>query len=339
MSQSDGVKLVSAGYKVLRHIAAGSSSKKIELGNPCLCRFCGCSDRRRFRNEAHIFPEALGNHWVLSADECDDCNHKFSAYEGAISACLGPFLTLDGVRGKNGIRQTGRTHGPTQIQRAVEGGRPTFSIAVRDLPVPMQLSTSGGTELDIPIARESFCPRHAYKALCKMAYSLLPDEELTNFSELRNWLLDTTDNEDFPILEVALSVATVGDAPEMVTGTLLRRIAPDDHIPYIQFVFTTGSLSLRIDLLSDHKDDHLPCLQVGAIDHRWHLIVRSSDGAELTWDYSEPELFNWSGTENALQPIESVSFTFDASTCHGTFKPIFRDSPLLFRKVRAGGRS
>ncbi|MEJ7597549.1 MAG: hypothetical protein WKG01_06530 [Kofleriaceae bacterium] len=165
---------------------------------------------------------------------------------------------------------------------------------------------TGNIGLTFPIATESFRPRHAYKALSKMGFSLLPAEEVTNYEQLRAWLLEPDDTIDFPVLEVALSFAMVGNSPEFVSGTLLRRTAPNDIVPHILFVFTAGSVCLQIDLRSDHREDHIPCSEVGAIKLRWRTGVRSTDGADsIDWEYSEPTYFNWSSTNNEPQPIES----------------------------------
>ncbi|MER8349333.1 HNH endonuclease, partial [Acinetobacter baumannii] len=46
------------------------------------CRFCGKrSPEVIFNSDAHVFPEALGNHTLVSEFECDRCNNIFSDYE------------------------------------------------------------------------------------------------------------------------------------------------------------------------------------------------------------------------------------------------------------------
>jgi hypothetical protein len=63
---------------------------------------------------------------------------------------------------------------------------------------------------------------------------------------------------EFPRLEVGISFASIGNAPPLTSGTLLRRRDPADVVPHILFIFTAGSVCFQIDLMSDHLEDHLP---------------------------------------------------------------------------------
>jgi hypothetical protein len=44
------------------------------------CKYCGKTviDGATYNEEAHAIPESLGNKTIISADECDCCNDKFS---------------------------------------------------------------------------------------------------------------------------------------------------------------------------------------------------------------------------------------------------------------------
>jgi hypothetical protein len=44
------------------------------------CRFCGKHhDASIFQKDAHIIPHFMGNKYLVSNFECDDCNSSFSA--------------------------------------------------------------------------------------------------------------------------------------------------------------------------------------------------------------------------------------------------------------------
>ena len=58
---------------------------------------------------------------------------------------------------------------------------------------------------------------------------------------LANWLRTPDDREDFPVLEVALSFASVGNAPPYAYGALLRRAVATD-------VVTVGSDEGHVEL-------------------------------------------------------------------------------------------
>lgn len=74
------IKLVLGGrYEFLCEVKGSIGGGHICIGDKGACRFCGTRESSRFRKLAHTMPEALGNKWIFSRDECDDCNtQKFS---------------------------------------------------------------------------------------------------------------------------------------------------------------------------------------------------------------------------------------------------------------------
>ncbi len=102
----------SSAYSLIQTVQAAKGEGPIWLGSKGACRYCGKFEGGgRFKKEAHAFPEARGNKWVFSHDECDSCNKVFSRCEDALATMSGPILTLGGTPGKrNKVRQTGATN-------------------------------------------------------------------------------------------------------------------------------------------------------------------------------------------------------------------------------------
>jgi hypothetical protein len=277
---------------------------------------------------AHAFPEALGNKWIISRDECDRCNQAFSKYDDAIAKAVSPFLTLGGVKGKsNKVRKTGRSEGESVISRhgGADGQRINMFANNADPAQHVSVTAEGILRMTMPVANVPFKPRRAYKALVKMGVALLPDEELNHYTKLRAWLLDIDDKVDFTNLDVGLSFASVGNAPPVAVGTLLRRIDPDDLVPHILFIFSAGSICLQIDLMSDHLEDHLPPVLVGSINIGWSNVIDDPDGAaKIAFRYGKPVHVNWSLVESKPQPVKAIIFDFNPQTSIGSLSPIFR---------------
>ncbi|MGY8681268.1 HNH endonuclease [Bradyrhizobium sp. UFLA05-153] len=115
-----GDPVLGGRYSLLAQVKGSIGGGKVFLGTAGRCRYCRETNPARFRMVAHTFPEALGNKWVISRDECDGCNQTFSIYDDAIARAVSPFLTLGGVKGKsNKIRQTGRSEGDAVISRRI----------------------------------------------------------------------------------------------------------------------------------------------------------------------------------------------------------------------------
>ncbi len=209
LPRDSGVVMRSTTYRIVHNVMAGIGNEPTRLGTAGTCRYCGTTDRKRFRKKAHTLPEGLGNKWLFSLDECDDCNNQFSRYEGALTASVGALLTLGGVKGKgNGVRQTGRSAGPAYVEHSIRDGRRSLSTIINGLDAQFGRNPrTGATLFTFPIATERFRPVDAHKAVLKIGYALLPDDERDQYEGLRRALLDHT--------------AAVGDG-HAGRGTLVR---------------------------------------------------------------------------------------------------------------------
>jgi hypothetical protein len=122
-----------------------------------------------------------------------------------------------------------------------------------------------------------------------------------------------------------MSFGSIGNAPPLVSGTLLRRVKLDDVVPHILFIFCAGSVCFQIDLLSDHKEDHIPPVPRGSVKIQYSIVIPGSeDHGSIKIEYGEPVHLNWSSSKSAPQPIKTMVLDFDPRTTQGKFTPIFR---------------
>lgn len=322
--------LVSTPYRILSIVQGSPGTPKVALGKKGLCRFCGETDLKRFRKIAHTFPEALGNKWITSLDECDICNHLFSPYEDAIAKAVSPILTVGGTLGKgNKVRQTGRSAGNSVINhsRRTDGKRHlSFFTKVDDLKrFGTANLTTGCLQLDMPIAGVPFVPRLAYKALVKMGLSILPVEELQNFQGLLDWIRHPEREVNFARLNVGLSFGSIGNAPPLAVGAAVKRTDIDSNWPYMFFFFCAGSVCFQIDLKSDRFDGEWPPLGPKSISLKWTNVLADNEGNNgIRIEYGEPIQFDWSSSTSKPQPVEKLILIFDPRTQHGSMTPIMR---------------
>jgi len=77
--------------------------KGLKLKKDRVCRFCGKKwGEVSFKGDAHILSNLLGNRYLMSDFECNDCNKLFGQYEDHKSKYLGMSRTVMLVRGKEG---------------------------------------------------------------------------------------------------------------------------------------------------------------------------------------------------------------------------------------------
>ncbi len=216
-------------YAIVAMVQGSLGQPGVTLGTKGSCRFCGETDPRAFRNVAHTLPEAFGNKWVTSLDECDACNARFGAYDDALVKSMGAILTVGGTQGKgNKVRQTGRTDGPASIRHRIVDVQRSISMRANGTPFGDHLGVNfktGEFVFRISGGTERFVPAKAYKALVKMAVALLPDDELPNFTKIIAWL-GSPDDDLLPHMVVGISFSIIGNSPPLLAAALLRRASP-----------------------------------------------------------------------------------------------------------------
>lgn len=324
----EGTAVLGGRYRVHRQVRGSLGGGRVTVGTRGTCRFCHRGPGATFRKVAHAIPEALGNKWVVSLDECDNCNELFSRYEGALADAVAPLLTLGGTRGKgNAIRQTGRSKGSSVLTRVDAAERPRISMFAQgfDTRDVVSVDPRGRLVLNMPIAGVPFRPRNAYKALCKIAYGIMPEADLPHYDKLRRWLQTPDDGLHFPFLDVGLSTGSVGNAPPLAVATLLRRVNPRDVVPNLLFILCAGSVCLQIDLMSDDLEEHVPPVAMGAVNIKWANVIADEEGLNaVRIDYGSPVHLDWAGYGTEPQPIERVKLSFDTRTTEADLEPVMR---------------
>jgi hypothetical protein len=315
-------------YELIASELVDLEPEKRFIGARTRCRFCGDEERSAFggKKHAHTFPEALGNKQLFSLDECRSCNGKFSIYEDALCKAVGPFLSLGGVKGKKGVRQTGRSDGEFIIQHRHRGVQ-------RHVSVKAQKPSGDFVEIDprtgiakirIPVQGDKFVPRYAFKALLKIAISLLPEEELVHFSGVVESLQSRDIVPAVEPLQVGFSFSYIGNAPPVLAGMLYRRTDASVAKPYLISIFVAGSVCFQIWVRSDGRDEHVP--KIGRLGCRYTSKFPLPEGGYLSIRYSDPLQFDWSSLHPELQPFEAFDLAFNTLTKEGVYTPIPRGS-------------
>ena len=305
------------GYELVSHYQGCLGSQEIILGSRGPCRFCSATNPKKFRTKSHTIAEGLGNKWLISLDECDDCNKKFQLYDDALCKSVGVILTLGGVLGKkNKTRKTGRTKDGHNIRHIKDDNGRHISFGALDLSKLSSLTGTtlsfGGKSLTLhyPSPPEYFIPSNSRRRLLKIG-------------KLLSWIQNPQNEEDFPVLEVAFSVGNLGNSPQIASVSILRRKIDNSGAFHSIAVICVGSCCWALDLKPDLLDNHLPPILSGAIKINWSTILGIEPNT-MEIKYRDLTHFNWADNNSRLTPVEALKISFNYETTEGVFIPKYR---------------
>jgi hypothetical protein len=285
-------------YEVIVQQRAAFGEQPVKLGTPGRCRYCGVADNLKFQEVAHTFPEALGNHWLISLDECDDCNRKFSVCDAALAEAVGSILTISGTPRKHDpTRKFGRSNRAVSVMHERRDGKRHQSVRMKGVAEELGFRIGRSGEfwrIRIPMPDVAFVPARAYKALAKMGFALIPEEELRHFESERKWLLGLSDDESVRDHHVVGSFGSIGNAPPLVTGCLLRRRDPTVPLPYMLFVGCMGSICMQTAIRADVLDDHVPPDAACQVNLQWVNVIGGPAPPVFRIVYDHRVVWEWS---------------------------------------------
>lgn len=253
---------VSNHYDILYNIHLDQQiNQKFYLGEKYnKCRFCGKSSPEvTFENDAHAFPEFIGNKYVLSHYECDMCNAQFSrTIEADMANLMNISHVIEGVPGKKRRIPIYQRSGPT-LQ---SDGK---NIVIKNMEkLPDCLLNSKQFSISLP--NPAFVPIAVYKCLTKMALTIMPEEELHNFSNTFEWINELKHDNSRFVFDSLLLVYSESETPLPLRATLFKRkhnVQKD--IPYNIFRLTYATFSFQIyiplcslDNNKSYKAEQLP---------------------------------------------------------------------------------
>ncbi|MUG28057.1 HNH endonuclease [Aeromonas salmonicida] len=238
--------------------------QKIKTGEKGKCRYCGQKEGSvQFQKIAHSFPELIGNKFLFSLDECDECNEFFDKnLENHLANYLGIFRTTHKVNGKNGVPKFKGSNGERieNIDNNIVIIEPEDSNALESLTEENILSIS--------VEKSTYIPIQVYKCFVKMALSILPETELSKFKDTIDWVrFDIRPKQyDTSFLKIYRTFITGIPPLDNIRCMLFKRKSPSESLPYIfciiQFKFYTYQFILPFSkkdrLLSPSKLNFVP---------------------------------------------------------------------------------
>lgn len=234
------------------------------IGSPInkKCRFCGKNEEEvSFEKIAHVFPESIGNSCLASNYECDDCNQYFgNMIENEYGNYFSLYHSIMQIRGKRGIPEC-KFKIPCP-KRTDECADHCFKLSfVDDKPaifvckeVDSQYVNLSGNSVTISKPVGKCCPIAVFKAIVKMAITVMPVEELPLFTNTIKWIRNP---EHFNLyngkkLLVRYQMIPGFNVTKYPHYCLFRRKKDVFDKPYLLFNLTYGCFSLFIEVPRDY---------------------------------------------------------------------------------------
>ena len=237
------------------------SNKKIRT-----CRFCGKSEPTvTFRKKAHVFPESIGNKILFSNYECDFCNEFFgNGIENEYGNFFQFYHTLSGISGKRGIPKLKSSHGQLDLQgnfipdfemfwHTDETGHKYFNVINN---IPLEKLESSSKTITIEEKIPTFRPISVFKAITKMAITVLPFHELNLFKNTITWLLETEQRNIYKSKKLLVRHVMIPgfNVPKYPHFIIYKRKKTCWNYPYMLFNLTYGLFSLLIEIPRDNSN-------------------------------------------------------------------------------------
>ncbi|MBR1851867.1 MAG: hypothetical protein IJ794_01625 [Lachnospiraceae bacterium] len=246
------------------------------------CMFCGKPFKNWGKKDvAHAISECLGNKKLINLAECYECNHLFGEIaENHLGKFIMPYRIVNEVYGKgkykNVIKDMPRDKNLSYEKYRYEQRKnvPVFSSETIDV-YNMLIERAGtgrlkrtenGIRLSIP--RQNYEPRLVYVSLLKIAYTLLPCNELAHYIKgLLAIYLNMSNKPYYDEKGKAITEAlTEVDRQKYIQG-----------LPDLGMEITISSKSIpngvNVCLLKRIKKEKIEPKLLLAIQMKWHTIV------------------------------------------------------------------
>lgn len=230
-----------------------NEDKKIYLGdkNATTCRFCKRTEPEvHFKQDTHALPEFMGNKYLFSYYECDDCNQKFSILESNMAEYMKLYHTMSQVKGKKGIP----SFKPNMQQKSrIDVGEDKVNIQIYEgddfsynINEDNKIITINGTR--------TYIPSLVFKCLTKMALTIMPENELVNFVETLEWVYD--DKKMLNKLPPVYFHMYAGIKPfDFITCALFKRKETHkEPVPYMMFMLAYSNFVFQLPVISKKMD-------------------------------------------------------------------------------------
>lgn len=252
---NEAIKEFDANYDLCASYILNEDKKSFlgDKGKP-KCRFCGrgIDEGATFKEEAHALSHLIGNNRLFSYYECDECNHKHSTYENDFAAYMKFYHCILQVHGKNGVPSYRLWKSRMDAQNKhmdvkLYEDDPTLTCSLNEKENSVTFN-----------GLRTYTPLNVYKALLKMALTILPAEDTCNLKDAFKFLSCVTVH---PKVELPVLYNMFGGSANVykyVAAMLFKRKAASTaKVPSYWFVLAYNNICFQMPLMGSLLDKEL----------------------------------------------------------------------------------
>ncbi len=279
--------------------------KREALGSksPRKCRFCaGEPPETSFKAKTHAVSRLTGNNVLLTYEECSSCNEIFAKVEDDLGKFTLPGRTFDQVSGYQKIPSLKVPTGRMDMRPG--------NLRIEVDPATMGQTISDDAEnhrLTISVPMQPYRPLGVYKALVKMALTVMPSGELGAFQQSLRWLATDGVEENAATDGIgALCIQTFcAKVYRFPIVRLLRGKPMSSTASYATFVLCFGSNTYQIFIRADGDDE----------SREGNLVLQAFPPAQLVSDRSAEDwvdvgVVSLASPEKVTGSVWKRSFTY-----------------------------
>lgn len=299
-------KLISENYEILfTNVCDFEKKHYIGKVESKVCRFCREREPNvTFDTVAHAIPECLGNNKVICSNECDSCNKFFSKYiEDHLDKITLPFRTMNMIKGKKKV-PTYITQDRKNRFEVINRETRFMKIEVRDDSNFITIDNDKKT-IKMEYDLQSHIPAAAYKALVKMALSIMPNNEVNNYQNMNKWIQEKDHTRAcMTPLKVFLTFVPGINPFKKTAIFLFKRKNSDLKYPECMFVLAFGNVMYQVVVPSDNEIKEKVTTKT---------ILKLLSPFQIDWKLGEVghKILDWSETTTIKAQKQSVNFSYN----------------------------
>ncbi len=171
--------------------------RDLKLKSQRVCRFCNLKyGDVSFKKDAHIISNFLGNKYLVSDFECDNCNSIFSSYESHLSNFIEPIRAFKKFFGERENKKFKSPDKKSVIENInFQGLQDCVSVSRENVDDPIFEFDREAGETSIKLKKQPYSPLLLYKSILKIALSCLKQEDVKNYQLAFKYLISDSFDE------------------------------------------------------------------------------------------------------------------------------------------------